>query len=60
MPVANQWGECDTAGEILPATIALTMPEINPCNDDAMPRRVGNISSTISENEGIAIAQPSA
>ena len=38
--------------------MALMMPDTKPCNDAAMPRRVGNISSTISDSEGIAMALP--
>ena len=60
MATASHFGECETAGETTPATMVLMIPETNPINDAAMPRRVGNRSSTRNEMLGIAIALPSA
>ena len=57
---ASHFGECETAGETRPATIVLMMPETKPINEAAMPRRVGNRSSTRNEMVGIAMALPSA
>ena len=57
---ASHFGENETAGETTPATTVLMIPETNPINEAAMPRRVGNRSSTRNDMVGIAIALPSA
>lgn len=57
---ASHFGENETAGETTPATKVLTTPDTNPISEAAMPRRVGNRSSTRNEMVGMAIALPSA
>ena len=49
-----------TSGAIRPATRPLALLPTKACSDDAMPRRSGTRSSTISVTTGTIIAQPNA
>ena len=52
--------ECITSGATTPATMPLAALPTKACSDDAMPRRSGTRSSTISVTTGTIIAQPNA
>jgi hypothetical protein len=52
--------ECITNGAITPATSALATLPRQACRDDAMPRRSGTRSSSISVTTGTISAQPKA
>ena len=41
-----------------PAVSTLIIPEMKPCSEAAIPRRVGKRSSVMSEIDGIAMANP--
>ena len=57
---ASASAECMTSGATTPATKPLAVLPTQACSDDAMPRRSGTRSRTISVTTGTIIAQPNA
>jgi hypothetical protein len=58
MPNANHTGECESAGEINPATSTFTSPVTKPESEVAIPRRAGKRFITLIVIDGNAKAEP--